>query len=274
MNVTDQMLKIHSLELEIAKEIKRICAKNNIKYFLTAGSVLGAVRHGGFIPWDDDMDIGMLRKDYECFMEACKTDLDNRFFLQTWDNDPGYPFSYAKLRLNGTCFIEEFSESTGMHTGLFVDIFPYDNVPDLKILQKIQGLKYYVCKRMLWIKKGFGKNMLRQSPKQKIKYILFFLLAKLFNYEHTKNYFKKLQVKYNDCKTQKIVTDGSYSYKKESILSRWTEELENVKFETEEFLTYKERAEYLTYFYGDYMRFPPIEKRQGHLSVQIDFGSY
>lgn len=274
MSSKDQMLKLHLLELEIAREIKRICEKNNIKYFLTAGSVLGAIRHGGFIPWDDDMDIGMLRKDYERFLVTCKTDLDDRFFLQTWDTDPEYPFSYAKLRLKGTRFVEKFTKDSGMYDGLFVDVFPYDNVPDSKILQKIQGLKYFMCKRILWIKKGLGTNMLQDSKEQMFRYYLFLIFSKFFNYKRTKEYFRKVQTKYNNRVTQKVVTDGSYSYVKESILSRWAEQLEPVKFETEEFLTYKDRIEYLTYFYGDYLKLPPVEKRNGHSSVCIDFGPY
>ncbi len=274
MSNDEQLLKLQSLELEIAKEIKRICEKNDIKYFITAGSLLGAVRHGGFIPWDDDMDIGMLRKDYDRFLAACKTDLDDRFFLQTWDTDPEYPFSYAKIRLEGTRFIEKFSEQTSMHNGLFVDVFPYDNVPDLKILQKIQGLKYFICKRILWIKKGFGMSMLQESKKQALKYRSFLVFSKFFSCEHTKKYFIKTQTKYNNRVTQKIVADGSYTYKKESILKRWVEQLEPVDFETEKFLTFKDRIEYLKYFYGDYLKLPPIEARNGHLSVFVDFGPY
>ena len=76
----NELKKIHELELYIACEIKRLCEENNIRYFLTAGTLLGAVRHGGFIPWDDDMDIGMLRADYDRFIEICKTQIGDEFF--------------------------------------------------------------------------------------------------------------------------------------------------------------------------------------------------
>lgn len=273
LDSTEKIRKLHSLELEIAKEVKRICEKNNIKYFLTAGSALGAVRHGGFIPWDDDMDIGMLRDDYERFVTACKTELGDRFFLQTWDTDKEYPFSYAKIRLNGTRFVESFSENSGMHNGIFVDIFPFDNVPDSKLCRKIQSYKYFICKRLLWIKKGMGKN-LKSSKKQMQKYYIFLWFSKLFQYDNVKEYYKKIQKKYNNQITEKIVTDGSYSYFKESIARCWADELKPILFENEEFLTYKNREEYLSYFYGDYLKLPPPEKRNRHEALEIDFGEY
>lgn len=274
MEANEQLDKIHSLELKIALEIKRICEKNNIRYFMTAGTLLGAVRHGGFIPWDDDMDIGMLREDYERFIKACETDLGSEFFLQTWDTDPDYPFSFGKVRLNGTHFIEGFSEKGGMHNGIFVDIFPFDNVPDDFKEQKKQGRRYFICKRLLWMKKGMGTNMKESSLKQAVKYYTFWVFAHLFRYESIKNYFKMVQTKYNGQDTIKVVTDGSYNYSKESLERKWVENLEPVKFETEEFLSYKDRIEYLTYFYGDYMKLPPEEKRNRHLLRNVDFGLY
>lgn len=274
MEACEQLSKIHSLELKIALEVKRICEKNDIRYFLTAGTLLGAVRHGGFIPWDDDMDIGMLRGDYERFIQACKTDLGSEFFLQTWDTDPDYPFSFGKIRLNGTHFVEAFSEKGGMHDGIFIDIFPFDNVPDDPREQKKQGRRYFICKRLLWIKKGMGTNMKEGSLKQKMKYYAFKAFSCLFSYESIRNYFKKVQAKYNGQQTEKVVTDGSYSYSKESLERRWVENLTPVKFETEEFLSYKDAVEYLQYFYGDYRKLPPVEKRNRHLLKQVDFGPY
>lgn len=274
MTSQEQLNKIHSLELMIAVEIKRICEKNNIKYFLTAGTLLGAVRHSGFIPWDDDMDIGMLREDYEKFIKACAHDLRKEYFLQTWDTDPEFPFSYGKLRLCGTHFIEGFSENSAAHNGIFVDIFPFDNVPDNQREKNIQGKIYFLCKRLLWIKKGMGSNMKKGSIMQKCKYYFFVGFAHLFSYDRIKKYYSEVQQKYNNQRTQLVVTDGSYSYNKESIKREWVENLQPVQFENELFLSYAKKEEYLKYFYGDYMKLPPVEKRNRHQLLNVDFGSY
>lgn len=275
MEVNEQLALIHELELKIAIEIKRICDLHDIKYFLTAGTLLGAVRHGGFIPWDDDMDIGMLRRDYDRFIEACKDDLSPEFFLQTWDSDPNYPFSYGKVRLKGTTFTEGFSTNSKLiENGLFVDVFPFDNVPDSLKEQEKQRKRYYFCKRILWIKKGMGTNMKNESIRQNIRYHVFWLASHLFRYEAVKRYYQRVQTMFNGSPTKKVVTDGSYNYTKESIDRSWVENLEPIAFESEEFLSYKDRIAYLQYFYGDYMKLPPEEKRNRHQLLNVDFGPY
>lgn len=266
--------KIHELELRIACEIKRICEKNDIRYFLTAGTLLGAVRHGGFIPWDDDMDIGMLREDFNRFVEACKTELGEEYFLQTWDTDPDYPYSFAKIRLNGTHLEEGFSKKGNSHNGLFVDIFPFDNAPNDDKLRKRQGRKYFFYKRLLWIKKGYGTNMMKESFRQRLRYCLFKFVSLFFSYEKGKAKFHSIQTKYNDALTDKVVTDGSYSYNKECIVRKWVDNLEQIKFEDTSFLSYSDKEDYLTYFYGDYMKLPPEEKRNRHQRGKVDFGNY
>lgn len=271
----DRLRKVQLLELEIAKELKRICEKNDIRYFLMWGSLLGAVRNGGFIPWDDDMDFGMFRNDYEKFIEACKKDLDPRFFLQTWDTDPNYPMHYAKLRLQGTHFIETFSEKVSMNNGIFIDIIPFDNAPNETVLRKIQGIRYFLCIRLLWIKKGMGESMKAESLMRKIKYVSFLAFSKFFSYNSVKSYFKKALNKYNTESTNGLMgTTGDGGYCKMVFPCVWAEELENIWFETFEIPAFKARQEFLSIMYGDYMTPPPVEERHGHLPVDIDFGPY
>lgn len=113
--------------LEILKEIHNVCVKNEIKYTLIAGTLLGTVRHKGFIPWDDDCDIAMLREDYERFLKIAKQELPEGFFLQTRETDPEYPLPFAKVRRNNTTLIETGENGQEKyHHGIFVDIFPLD----------------------------------------------------------------------------------------------------------------------------------------------------
>ena len=265
--------KLHELELKIALELKRICDKHQIKYFLIAGTMLGAVRHGGFIPWDDDMDIGMLREDYEKFIRVCKAELPEEYFLQTWDTDLEYPFSYAKIRINYTEIIEKFSQYSNAHTGIFIDIFPFDNVPEKMIDKKIQGKKVYFLRRLLWIKKGYGKEYFT-STSDKLMYGILRFISKLVSFKYLKDKLQKTLTKYNKGISEFVFTDGAYGYEKEAIKRKWVTNLSTIKFENEEFLAIKEYEDYLSYFYGDYMILPPENKRGGHQIININFGKY
>ena len=273
MNEQAILKRIQALEIKVALEMDRICEKYGIKYFMTAGTVLGAVRHKGFIPWDDDMDFGMLRDDYEKFIEICSTELGKDFFLQTWDTDKEYPFSYAKLRLNGTKLHEAFYGNCSLHQGIGIDIFPFDNVPEGKIAKWLQSKKYYILKRMLWIKKDMGKVIV-DSKKTKLKFLILKFFAYLWKFDTLKNIFLKTQKKYNNVKTDLIVADGSYSYNKETIKREWIEELVKLKFENVSFFTYANPIEYLISFYGDYNKLPPVGERNRHRRMDVDFGSY
>ena len=127
--------KLQMTELEMLIEVDRICRKYNIQYFLDGGTLLGAIRHNGFIPWDDDADIIMLRGEYEKFCKACKKELDTeRFFLQDYRTDKHYLWGFAKMRRNHTTFLREGQEHVKCHTGVCIDIFYCDNIPDDPLL--------------------------------------------------------------------------------------------------------------------------------------------
>ncbi len=170
--------------LEILLEIHRICMENHITYWLEAGTLLGAIRHKGFIPWDDDCDVSMPRKDYEKFLKIAQNKLPENMFLQTKETDPAYPLPWAKIRKNGTLLIEtgETGEEN-YHHGIFVDIFPYDYYESAEVIKKLQWERRTKDRKSLYPKGslkralyGFYANVLLSIPmhaaKKKRKYLI------------------------------------------------------------------------------------------------------
>lgn len=267
------MKKVHQIQLELALEIKRICEKNGINYALIAGTMLGAVRHKGFIPWDDDMDIGLLRNDYEKLLDACKRDLGSSYFLQTWDTDSGFALPFAKLRKNGTIFIEQNTGKSGLHSGIYIDIFPYDNVPDGKLQKMRHSSKAYVLKRIMLMKKGY--EIWEDGEKMKaFIYKMLALFTKPFSEKTIQRMFLRNITQYNLKESEFVVAfGGSYVYRKESIRKKWLVERADILFEGCNFSAPQDAHGYLSYFYGDYMTPPPEEARHNrHKIIRIDTG--
>ena len=125
----DKLRRLQLCELEILDEFVRLCEEHGLRYYLVGGTLLGAVRHHGFIPWDDDIDVAMPRADYDRLGEICKTELDSKYFYQCPETDPHYFLSYAKVRKNGTEVYEERFKDARFHKGVFIDIFPLDDCP-------------------------------------------------------------------------------------------------------------------------------------------------
>lgn len=120
--------RLHQVQLAMLLELDRVCRHLGVGYQLGAGTLLGAVRHGGFIPWDDDVDVVMLRADYRRFLREAPTLLDSSLFLQTWRSDPHFRVGFAKLRRQDSVFREKSSQISRYHHGIFIDIFPFDPV--------------------------------------------------------------------------------------------------------------------------------------------------
>ena len=150
----EELRKLQAIELELLIEFDRICRKHHIRYTLTGGTLLGAVRHGGFIPWDDDADVSMLRAEYERFRKACEADLNERYYFQDMHNTKGYRWGYGKLRKKGTLFLRENQEHMPYEQGVFIDIFPRDGVPDGRISRKIHKFQCFCVRKVLWSEVG------------------------------------------------------------------------------------------------------------------------
>lgn len=126
----EELRKLHSVLYELLGEVDRICRKHDIRYFIIGGTAIGAHFWDAIIPWDDDIDIGMSRRNYERFLEVAQQEMGEKYFLQTPDTDKHAPFFFAKVRKNGTIFSESQFQHIDMHQGIFVDIFPFDMIPD------------------------------------------------------------------------------------------------------------------------------------------------
>ena len=129
MQNDSNLRKVQNAELDILKEFIEICRKINVRYYVIDGTLLGAVRHQGFIPWDDDIDIGMFREDYEKFVALAPQVLPECLFLQTYRTDEEYYRNSGKIRNSNTTMIETVVKDLRMNHGVFIDIFPLDNYP-------------------------------------------------------------------------------------------------------------------------------------------------
>ena len=130
------MNELQKVEFDLLRYFIEICEKLNLNYFLVCGSALGAARHEGFIPWDDDMDVGMYREDYNKFMKLAPALLPEGIFLQNYKTDPKYPHVFAKLRNSNTTYIEKSAKDLDINHGIYIDIFPLDGYPENRSEQK------------------------------------------------------------------------------------------------------------------------------------------
>lgn len=272
---TENQKRLHRCHVLLLEEVKRICKKHDIRHFAIAGTLLGAVRHGGAIPWDDDMDLGMLRADYDRFLRAAETELDDTFFLQNFCTDPGYGLNFSKLMLKNTVMIEKNAASNSACKGIYIDIFPLDSAPDDAASRAKQNRKTYFLKRLFLAKQGY-KVYESHETKKKIVYQALSMMAAPLTKQKIYSLLEDAICRYNALSTEKIVNiGGAYGYEKETLLRRWFDDTVELPFENTTISAPSGYREYLRYFYGDYMTPPPEDKRgDRHNIVMLDFGPY
>lgn len=244
-------------QLEILEVIKKICDDNEIKFSLFAGTALGAVRHNGFIPWDDDLDIVMSRNDYIKFKKVCERKLPEQYFYQDYHTDIGFTQCFAKIRDNNTTYIEQGTEKLKMNRGIFVDIFPFDVVPKSYIKRKIQYI--YAC---------FNLLLSRGTPSTndgKLMYIITKILLEIipdrYHYK-LKSICEKQILKYKDDKNGELAElTSTFGLLKKTYPSNLFKNLTEVNFENKKFPVFSDYDKYLSIKFGDYMKLPKEEER-------------
>lgn len=268
--------KVQLTELKIAKELKRVCEKLDIPYILDSGTLLGAVRHQGFIPWDDDMDFAMTRANYDRFLLEAPSELGEEYYLQSWKSDPAYGYPFAKLRLKNTAFVEAVSQYAGSEKGFYVDIFPYDVYPDGHAERKHQGREYDLLRRLILLKGDYTPwEAGNHHSLKKIIYKTMAIAALPFNREQLIHRFEAATRRFNDSPSGKVFSSGTDNYGTWVVDESCFTQLCQLPFEDDSFSAPENWDSYLSDIYGDYMTPPPEEERENkHQPLKVDFGEY
>lgn len=264
LQLTDeQLIQLREIQLGMLLEVKRICDKYNIKYSLIGGTLLGAVRHHGYIPWDDDADVGMLRKDYERFRKVCRNELDaTKYYFQDDRNTAEYRWGYGKLRRKNTLFLRENQEYLKFGQEIFIDIFPLDYAPDNMFLRKMHMCHCFIIRKFLWSPVG------AISEKNSIKRMLYIVMSKVPKKVIFKHYYRYIKTRRisNTVRLNLFPTRKPYGFPID-----YFEKLIDFEFEGEKFPGTQYYDDYLRIKYGDYMKLPSPEKRKIHPVSKIEF---
>ncbi len=262
-----QLEHLQKVILSIAKDVDELCRKNDIEYYLVGGSAIGAIRHKGFIPWDDDYDIIMDHANYEKFIRVCKEQLDkDKYYLQEGLKD--WPLYFSKVRLKGTILdeVEGYVKNDDMQ-GIFIDIFKMDNVSSNPLIARWQYVcgKYYMCYHLL--ERTYSSASLKQ------RFLL--SLAAPCKIPCVRNFFRRQVEKYNGRETEYYgFFYGRTRFRSAVIKKTIFGKAVRVPFEDAEFPIAEHYHEYLTQVFGDYMQLPPEEQRVGLHMLSVDFGKY
>ena len=249
--------------LETMKYIDRLCRENGIEYFIMGGTALGAIRHGGFIPWDDDLDIFMTPAAYARFKEIFEKEKSDRFVLQEWRTTKKY-VEYAKVRMNGTTFIEEaFKDRADMHHGIYVDIMILHKVTERKWTQKMVYYKSKFVTLYALSQRNWKPKTRNQAMVLKLLKILPCRLMARLSYRHIYKY-DNLTEGYKYCYW---ITPAKF--KNGLFDPSFFETPVNIPFEDTSLLGSEKIREYLAYRYGDYMQLPSEEARRAAVHAMV-----
>lgn len=261
------MNELQTKILEIAKVYIEVCEKMKLRYFAFGGTVLGAARHNGFIPWDDDIDFVMPRKDYEIFIKEAQKFFPSQYFVQSYLSENDYFYPYAKVRDSNTTFIETMVKDLKINHGIFIDVFPLDGTPEkmgkIKFKEKLQN-NFYNRRLMPFLYSNKGKRNKFYNLISKI-----FLPSKKLAFKHSLSFAKK----YDFDKSKYFCWNWGKSFIK-LFKSEWFYNYTYLQFEDIKIKVPCKYVDYLNKHYGNWKEFPPIEKRISyHPTTVIDLTS-
>lgn len=255
----DELKQLQAVQRELIREVARICKKCSIHFNMVGGTMLGAVRHKGYIPWDDDADIGFLRKEYEKFREACRTELNHeKYYIQDLRDTEGYRWGYGKLRRKGTEFVRLGQEFAPYGQGISIDLMPFDNVPDGWLRRRFHFLRCFLYRKLFWSEVG------SRTEEKAWKRTVYKIMRLIPMDAAVKSYQRFIDAgQRKKTRLVRILTfptpKGVYGYRRE-----WYTDLSEYRFEDMQLPGARDYDGYLRVKYGKYMELPPAEKRKIH----------
>ena len=276
--VTKDIKEVWAIEIDLLMQLDEVCKKHNLKYYITDGTMLGTVRHKGFIPWDDDIDVTMFRDDYEKLLKVAETEFKYPYFLQTEYSEPGCLRGHAQLRNSATTGILKTEEGKfKFNQGLFLDVFVMDNVIDDKKLyeqQKKDAEKYRkrAVKYARWSTRYYKQNTWQSKVKGILYPVVNTFLRKTKLEEKNFRKFEEVCKRYNNMET-KYVTTLEFSFDIERWGKRLKSYFDKVEYMPFEFIKLPISVDYdemLRNDYGDYMVFKKGASAHGDMIIDTD----
>ena len=268
--IMNNMDLLHQVDLDIVKEVVNICEKYGLTYYMLGGTMLGAIRHKGFIPWDDDIDLGIPRRDYEKFLEVAPKELSPNLKLVNYHTDPNYHYYITRILDTETKVVEERIGNDSKYTNASIDIFPIDGTPNNSILRKIYFFRVLYHRALMSL--CYKDSIDRKRPRGKAEKVLLWVMEKVPVEKLTTPYKQKEKID-KLLKNQKIEGSryignimGAYRTK-EIVPAEFYGKGKMYPFEDLELRGMEKADDYLKYTYGDYMQLPPEEKRKTHFKI-------
>lgn len=273
MNYPDDVLKrVQQVELDIMMQIDALCRREGLTYFLHSGTCLGAVRHGGFIPWDDDIDIGMPLADYRRFLEIAPELLPEGYSVHTLHNTPNYPMFFAKVFKDGTRFIDDVALEAGLEQAIFVDILPFIQIDERPAVEKRQLRSLEFWKRVLYLHYMGHPHLPKKTPLKPLvrmgtvaaHAVLSKTVSPEWLYERFSRNFETERPSdhwMNACYIPSGICPANILFPPIEM-----------EFEGEMLFAPHDPHAKMVIEYGDYMTLPPVEDRHAHTPLILDFG--
>ncbi len=273
-----ELKRIQSMEMGILKDFMKICDENGLKYFAVAGTGIGAIRHGGFIPWDDDIDVALPRSDYEKFIELVKQQMSDKYYVLNAEEDHNFPLMTTRLCIKGTKFVEKPLKNIKCDLGIFLDIYAYDNYPDNNFLFFIQRWSAWFFSKLLILRSipepvifqtGLLGAVIKLICRMVHNGMDFLRIDKRALYRKCKS----ICTRYNNTETKRFGYPCDTNPNTNVLYKSRTFPCRKWKFEDVELNFPRDMKGMLRNFYGDtYMELPPVEKRKTHFPYILDFG--